>query len=163
MDPLKILAFAVYFFLALNISTIIVVQYAIPMKYAWAIYLGTMFIATLPCVYLVEGTTVADIVLGVVGGTAAIATLPVAAVAVGTGAVVAGTGAVAETGLVATAGGMGLVGSLLASSNFAKYGMISPGIMRGTTTSSPATDWEKLHSGGRRYKRGGGLFAIPLF
>jgi hypothetical protein len=180
MDPKKILGFAVYYFIALNLSTLIVVQFSIELKYSWMVYAGTMFIATLPCVYLVQGTTVLEIASGIAAGLGGLFVFPVAAVAA-TGAAAAGA---AATGAAAAAALTGAAAATLQlpesddENNDGNTKGLASTLYDQITASSKYKAYSPFDkymspgppSGGRRGKKrrgrgrvGNGIFAIPLY
>ena len=91
----NLVGFAILYFVAINLSTVIVIQFALPLKYAWIPYTVTTAIVTIICVIVAPNLTWLEIGAGV-GTAAAVATaapiLPVAA-AVGAGAAGVGLGA----------------------------------------------------------------------
>jgi hypothetical protein len=173
MDPKKILGFAVYYFIALNLSTLIVVQFSIELKYSWMVYAGTMFIATLPCVYLVQGTTVLEIASGIAAGLGGLFVFPVAGLAAGAAATgAAATGAVATGAAATVATGAGaLAGAAVAAMKFKLPESDDEGedFVDNPFLSDPP-DPSYPGRGGRRGKKrrgrgrvGNGIFAIPLY
>ena len=185
MDPVKILGFAVFYFLAFNIVTIIVVQYSIGGDKAWMLYGVSIFFATIPCIYLVQGTTVLDLLLGMGAGIFGASALAytffgtmyasIFGAAAG-GAAIGATGAASaalEGAALASAAGVGLAATVTPPPEAPESysGVISSqvktpfdllGISPGTIGLSPLQK-RGLMGRGRRRHRGGGLFTIPLF
>ena len=189
MDAKKILAFSVYYFIALNLSTLIVVQFSLDIQYSWMVYAGTIFIATLPCVYLVQRTTVLYILVGIGAGLAGIFALPVwlfggaAAATGGAGLITPGIAAglfsggsgIAGAGMVSATS---IISGLFASSRPVKT--VIKDLLPGGEDSDIGDDFMNsddppplpiqltMTRGGRRRRnrRGGyraGFFAIPLY
>ena len=89
--------FAILYFVAINLSTIIVVQFALPPKYAWIPYTVSMAIVTIICVLVAPKLSWGELAVALAAAAAPVAGPAVAAA--GAGGVVIGAAAAANIAL----------------------------------------------------------------